>query len=332
MKQKISKVWNHYSFIFVFFAIFLFYLIVSNGLTWGGVTNILRHSSVIGLVALGAGLVIITGDIDLSVGSMLAFTSGFSVCVFNATHSIMMTFLFAVLCGALCGAINGILVGEAKMPSFIVTLATMLIYRSLAQYSCQRLDSGLTGGGNSLFKITKEIAGYNQLYSFGNGKLLTIPNAGWILLLFTVLCVYLAGSTKFGKKLYAIGSNEKSSRLAGINVSVNRIAVFVICGILVGLAAFLWISMNGSADPATTGVSYEMYAIAAVVLGGIAMSGGKGRTLGILFGTMSYTIIDKIIVALKMDSLINDTIKGVILLAVILVQTAGPELRKKFHK
>lgn len=90
--------------------------------------------------------------------------------------------------------------------------------------------------------------------------------------------------------------------------------------------------MNASADPATTGTSYEMYAIAAVVLGGISMSGGKGRVLGILFGAMSYTIIDKIIVALKMDSLINDAIKGVILLAVIMIQLEGPKIKGRLKR
>lgn len=113
---------------------------------------------------------------------------------------------------------------------------------------------------------------------------------------------------------------------------MNRTAVFGISGILAGLGAFLWIAMNGSCDPATTGSSFEMYAIAAVVLGGISMSGGKGRTVGILFGALSYTIIDKIIVALKMHSLINDTIKGVILIVAILVQTAGPQLKKRLSR
>ena len=332
MKRKLSNAWTRYSFIFIFVVIFLFYMAVSNGLTWGGVTNILRHSAVIGLVSLGVALVIITGEIDLSVGSMLAFISGFSVCVFNVSHSIFLTFLFALVCGALCGLLNGVLVGEAKMPSFIVTLATMLIYRSLAQYYCQRMDSAVTGGGNSLFKMSRDIDGYSLLYGFGNNKFLTIPNVGWVLLIFTALAVYAAASTKFGKKLYAIGSNEKSARLAGINVPLNRTAVFVICGMMAGLGAFLWVCMNGSADPATTGKSYEMYAIAAVVLGGIAMSGGKGEMAGVLFGAMSYTIIDKIIVALKMDSLINDTIKGVILIVAILVQTSGPALKQRLKR
>ena len=103
-----------------------------------------------------------------------------------------------------------------------------------------------------------------------------------------------------------MGSNEKAARLAGVSVDNLTVLVYVIAGLLVGVGAFLWIGMNASVDPATTGKSYEMYAIAAVVIGGISMAGGRGKVLGILFGAMSYTVIDKIIVALKMDSLIND--------------------------
>ena len=148
----------------------------------------------------------------------------------------------------------------------------------------------------------------------------------------TVLFVYVSGWTKYGKKIYAIGSNFKAARMGGVNVSLMKISAFTICGILTGLGAFLWIAMNGSSDPATTGNSYEMYAIASVVLGGISMSGGRGKMLGVLFGAMSYTIVDKIIVALKMDSLINNAIKGIILILVILVQVAGPKLRSRFHR
>ena len=148
----------------------------------------------------------------------------------------------------------------------------------------------------------------------------------------TAILVYVAGNTKYGKKIYAIGSNFRAAKMSGINVSLMKISAFTICGILTGLGAFLWIAMNGSADPATTGSSYEMYAIASVVLGGIAMSGGRGKMLGVLFGAMSYTIVDKIIVALKMDSLINNAIKGIILILVILVQVAGPQIREKFRK
>lgn len=107
---------------------------------------------------------------------------------------------------------------------------------------------------------------------------------------------------------------------------------FVITGLLTGIGAFLWLAMNGSVDPATLGKSYEMYAIAAVVIGGISMSGGKGKLLGVVFGAMSYTIIDKISASLGFDALINDTIKGSILLAAVIVQIVVPILRGRFKK
>lgn len=328
---SISKTLQQYSFVAVFIAIFVVYALTSTSLTWSGVMNIFRHSAVVGILALGMGMICLTGEIDLSVGSGLAIVGGMSVVVFNATGSILLTLLCCVLMGAALGLINGFLVGVVEMPAFIVTLATMLIYRSMAQYLCHQLPKELIGGGSSVYKMDASVSGYQGLYDFGNGKLATIPIVGIILVVVTILFVYLTTSTKFGKKVYAIGSNQKAAAMSGINVSRMKMITFVIAGAMVGVGAFLWIAMNASADPATTGSSYEMYAIAAVVLGGISMSGGKGKCLGILFGAMSYTIIDKIIVALKMDSLINDTIKGVILIAVILVQMAGPKLKNRFR-
>ena len=329
---------GRHSYIVVFVLIFIVYMLTTSGLTWGGMMNIFRHSAVVGIIALGMGLICLTGEIDLSVGSMLAFDAGFSVVVFNKTGSIILTLLFALAFGVVCGLINGLLVGYIQMPAFIVTLATMLIYRSFAQYCCQRIDKVLLGGGSSVYKMSRklpdgtELAAYQRMYNFGNGKIATLPIVGIILILLTILFVYISTSTKFGKKIYAVGSNTKGAQMAGINVAKVKVAVFVITGLLVGVSAFLWISMNASADPATTGNSYEMYAIAAVVLGGISMSGGKGRVLGIFFGALSYTVIDKIIVALKMDSLINNAIKGIILIIVIMVQIVGPKVRARFKK
>ena len=278
---------GEYSYILVFIAIFIVYAFTSSGLTWSGVMNVFRHSAVIGIIGIGMGLVCLTGEIDLSVGAMLALDGGFSVIIFNMTDSILLTFLFAIVFGAFCGLVNGVMVGLVEMPAFIVTLATMLMYRSFAQYFCQHMDKVLIGNGSSVYKMASDKSSYQMLYNMGNGK------------------------------------------AASINVAAMKISVFAICGALVGVAAFLWIAMNASCDPATTGTSYEMYAIAAVVLGGISMSGGKGRCLGILFGAMSYTVIDKIIVSLKMDSLINNAIKGMILLIVIMIQVAGPKIRGK---
>ncbi len=331
----LGKIWSQYSFIFVFIAIFIVYAIVSSSLTWNGVMLVFRHSAVVGVLAIGMGLVCLTGEIDLSVGSMLALIGGLSVVVFNLTGNIFATALFSLAAGAFFGLINGFLVGVVEMPAFIVTLATMLIYRSLAQYLCKILPKNYIGNGSSVFRMESKgdfANQYQALYSFGNGKIATVPIVGILLLLITALFVYISTSTKFGKKIYAIGSNSKAAGMAGINVSLNKTLVFVIAGVMVGLASLIWIAMNGSCDPATTGNSNEMYAIAAVVLGGVSMSGGKGKVVGIIFGAMSYTVIDKIIVALKMDSLIQDSIKGVILIIVILIQVAGPRIKEKFAK
>ena len=327
--KKISKYLGEYSYIVVFLIILIVYAITNNGLTVSGFMNVFRHSAVIGIIAFGMGLICLTGDIDLSVGSMLALVSGFTVCIFNITGSIFATLLFAVIFGGVCGLINGVLVGIIKIPAFISTLATMLIYRSFAQYFCQHFDKDLIGGGSSVYRMSNTFDSYQVMYNFGNGKVLTVPMVGIILVLMTALFVYLSTSTKFGKKIYAVGSNAKAAGMTGINVDIVKVLVFVIAGLLVGLASFIWIAMNASSDPATTGHSYEMYAIAAVVLGGISMSGGRGKVLGILFGAMSYTVIDKIIVALKMDSLINDAVKGIILILVIMIQIVGPQLKAR---
>lgn len=330
--RRVAGFLGENSYIIVFVAIFIVYTLTTNGLTWNGVMNIFRHSAVIGIIGVGMGLICLTGEIDLSVGSMLAFDAGFSVIIFNITDSILLTFLFAIAFGAFCGFLNGLMVGWLKMPAFIATLATMLIYRSFAQYFCQHVDKTLIGGGSSVYKMSNSQSSYQTLYNFGNGKISTVPIVGLILIAITLIFVYITTSTKYGKKVYAIGSNLKGAHMAGINTALVKISVFVIAGALVGISAFLWIAMNASADPATTGNSYEMYAIAAAVLGGISMSGGRGKCLGILFGAMSYTIIDKIIVSLKMDSLINNAIKGIILLLVIMVQIIGPQIKQKFKK
>ena len=328
-KNPVAKALSQYSFILVFIAIFAVYALTSSGLTWNGVMNIFRHSAVIGIIGVGMGMVCLTGEIDLSVGSMLALISGFAVVIYNITGSIIVTLLFCLVFGAVLGLLNGVLVGYIRMPAFIVTLATMLIFRSFAQYFCQKIPKDLCGGGSSVYRMINSKASYQSFYGFGNGKLATVPIVGIVLIVVVIVFTYVTTSTKFGKKVYAIGSNEKGASMNGINVNLMKMVVFIITGCLVGVSAFLWIAMNASSDPATTGKSNEMYAIASAVLGGISMSGGKGKVLGILFGAMSYTVIDKIIVALKMDSLINDAIKGIILLLVILIQLAGPKLREK---
>jgi len=314
MAKVLKNFWNKANFVIIFICIFIAFLIINgSATTWTGITNIFLHSAILGTISLGMGLIIITGDIDLSVGSMFVFIGGFSILFYNRTGSVIATILCSLILGALCGFINGILIGRFKMPSFIVTLATMLIYRSISQYYMNAMNE-------TRYRVDATKASYEGLFNFGNGSILTISNLAWVFLIIALITIYVMRCTKFGVQTYAIGSNEKGARLAGINVRWRRVIIFVIAGMLVGLAAFLKIAKDTSFDPATSGANFELYAIAAVVIGGISMAGGSGSITGIIFGTMSFTLIDKIITALGMNALLNDTVKGTILLLAVALQ------------
>lgn len=313
-KNIAKRIWDDFNFVIIFIIIFGVFLYINGSATsWTSITNIFLHSAIMGTIALGMGMVILTGDIDLSVGSVFVFVGGLTIIFYNWSGSIFLTIIVAVLIGIGCGLVNGILVGRFKMPAFIVTLSTMLIFRSISQYMMNEM-------GETRYRVEATMDSYRTLFMFGNGNILTIPNIALVFLLLTLIIVYVTTSTKFGKNIYAVGSNEKAARLAGISVVWTRVMMFVIGGALVGFAAFLKIAKDTSFDPATSGQSFELYAIAAVVIGGIDMSGGKGRMIGVIFGTMSFTLIDKIITSLGMNALLNDTVKGVILLIAVGLQ------------
>lgn len=312
--ETLSSIWQNYNYIIIFVGIFIAYLCVNGKDTsWTSVTNILMHSAISGTIALGMGLVVLTGDIDLSVGSSFVLIGGITIIFYNMTGSIIGTLLCAMVIGIFCGFINGLMVGKIRMPSFIVTLATMLLFRSISQFQMNEM-------GETRYRIDAAKTSYETLFNLGNGNILTISVIGIIFLLLAAIMIYVASSTKFGKNVYAVGSNERAAKLAGVNINWTRIMVFIICGLLVGLAAFLKIAKDTSFDPATSGKNFELYAISAVVIGGISMAGGKGKLLGIIFGTMSFTMIDKIITALGMNTLLNDAVKGIILLIAVGLQ------------
>lgn len=314
MAEKAKKIWSGYNFIVVFIIIFAAYLIINGKATsWTTITNILLHSAILGTIALGQGLIVLTGDIDLSVGSSFVLAGGIAIVFFNHVNSIFLLLICALVLGAAFGFLNGLMIGKFRMPSFIVTLATMLIYRSISQYMMNEM-------GQTRYSVDASVSRYRPLFNFGNGNLLTISLLAVVWLVLAVFMIYMTNSTKYGKRIYALGSNAKGALLAGVNVVWTKISVYVICGLTVGLATFLKIAKDTSFDPATSGKNYELYSIAAVVIGGISMSGGKGKILGIIFGTMSFTLIDKIITALGMNALLNDTVKGVILLAAVGLQ------------
>ncbi|MGN1163416.1 MAG: ABC transporter permease [Candidatus Ornithospirochaeta sp.] len=343
LKNTVGRVWSQYSFIVVMFIIMVVYAITiaanGNAFKWGHIAAILgsQNTCIVGTMALGMALVIITGQIDLSIGSSLVLTTSATIVAFNMTNSILVMILTAIVVGSLCGLVNGLLVGLAKMPPFIVTLGTMLIYRSLTLSVVRTMDSSITGSNSSQFAMLRTNSKYNFLrMQFGTGKLelggFSVPYITFVFLLMVILFIVVSKKTKFGKSVYAVGSNEKSAHLAGINTTFVKVAVFVITGFLVGVASFLQACKIGNITPASSGQSYEMYAIAAVVLGGINMSGGKGKMLGVLFGALSYTTINFIIVSIPSLSVdIQDTFQGLVLIIVILIQTAGPVIKESIQ-
>jgi ribose transport system permease protein len=168
---------------------------------------------------------------------------------------------------------------------------------------------------------------------FGTGSLriagFAIPYVTILFLLCVALFVLIAHNTKYGKAVYAVGSNHRAARLAGVNVKRIQASVFMVTGLLVGVASIIQACKVGNITPASSGRSYEMYAIAAVVLGGIVMTGGRGNMAGVLFGALSYSAIDFIIVSIPaLSADIQDTFQGLVLILVILVQTAGPVVKE----
>lgn len=342
LAKTLAGWWTKYSYVFVFVIILIVYAITINAngnrFNPGHISGILssQNTVIVGTMAIGMALVIITGQIDLSLGSSLVLCTGVTIMTYNATGgNVLLMILAALGSGLLCGLINGTLVAYAKMPAFIATMGTMLIYRSLTLSVVREIDPALTGSSSSQFSMISDMASYDFLrMRFGTGSLriagIQIPYISFLFIAITLLFIFLMSNTKYGKSIYAVGSNEKTARLTGINVEKVKLSVFAVTGLLVGVASFIQACKIGNVTPASSGTSYEMYAIAAVVLGGVNMAGGRGKILGVFFGALSYTTINFIIVSIPaLSPDIQNTFQGLVLIIVILVQTAGPVIRER---
>ena len=345
LQKTLAQCWSKYSYVFVFIIILIVYAITINAngnhFNPGHISGILssQNTVIVGTMAIGMALVIITGQIDLSLGSSLVLCTGVTIMSYNATGGNVLVMLLAALgSGLICGLINGVLVGYAKMPAFIVTLGTMLIYRSLTLSVVREIDPALTGSSSSQFSMISSMPSYDFLrMKFGTGSLrlgsIQIPYISFLFVAITLFFIFLMSNTKYGKSIYAVGSNEKTARLTGINVERVKVSVFAVTGLLVGVASFIQACKIGNVTPASSGQSYEMYAIAAVVLAGINMAGGRGKVFGVLFGALSYTTINFIIVSIPSLSVdIQDTFQGLVLIIVILIQTIGPVIKESIQR
>lgn len=274
-------------------------------MTTDNVLNILRQVSISALIAFGMTFVILTGGIDLSVGSTLALTGAVAATMLASGIDPVLTIFTALLLGAILGAVNGVIIAKGKVAPFIATLATMTIYRGLTLvYTDGRPVSDL---GN---EITFQMLGKG--YFFG------IPVPVCTMILAFIVLYVIMHKTTFGRRVYAVGGNEAASKLSGINVDRVKIAVYSLTGMLAALSALILTSRLNSAQP-TAGTSYELDAIAAVVLGGTSLTGGKGWIFGTLVGALIIGVLNNGLNLIGVSSFFQQVVKGIVILIAVLI-------------
>jgi ribose transport system permease protein len=302
------KFTNDYSVILITAAVVVFATILSGEtfMTLRNWLNILRSNSVIGVLALGMTFVIIAGEIDLSVGSGLVAVGAIVLGVLNASGSVALAVAAGIAVGAGFGFGTGFIVTKGRVPSFIVTLGLMYIYRSVAMYF-------MSGGG-----FTGEVKEYQLISNYNINDLVPLPIIYFAIIAFAYY--YLSKHTKLGRHIYAVGSNKKATRLSGINVDKVKILTFVIMGLSIAFSAIIESSRMNSINASSSGTAYEMNAIAMAVVGGASMAGGKGTIIGTIFGILIIGILNNILTLLGVDPFLVNAVKGVIVILAVLFQ------------
>ncbi|MGY3572794.1 ribose ABC transporter permease [Vibrio paucivorans] len=308
-KKLFSKEWliEQKSLIALLFLIVVVSFLNPNFFTVDNILNILRQTSVNAIIAVGMTLVILTAGIDLSVGSVLALCGAFAATIIGMEVPVMIAVPTSLVAGAALGAISGIIIAKGKVQAFIATLVTMTLLRGVTMvYTDGRpISTGFTDTADAFAW-------------FGTGYALGIPVPVWMMVIVFAAAWYLLNHTRFGRYVYALGGNESAARLSGINVDRVKMGVYAICGMLAALAGIIITSRLSSAQP-TAGMGYELDAIAAVVLGGTSLMGGKGRIMGTLIGALIIGFLNNALNLLDVSSYYQMIAKAVVILLAVLV-------------
>ncbi len=280
-------------------------IINPNFLTTNNLLNLLLQVTANGFIAFGMTFVILTSGIDLSVGAILALSSAISAGFIAQGMPFPLAVICALLIGAILGAINGILVAYGKLAPFIVTLATQMVYRGATLV--------FTNGN----PITKHLDGYFLAY-LGQGYLLGIPFPVILMIVVFVILYILLHKTAFGKSVYALGGNEKAAYISGIKLNKVKIAIYTLSGAMSAISGLIITSRLSSATP-QAGSGYEMYAIAAVVLGGTSLMGGKGRMFGTMVGVLIIGVLNNGLNIIGVSAFWQQVIQGIVILIAVLI-------------
>lgn len=270
----------------------------------GNLKNLLRQVSINALISFGMTFVILTGGIDLSVGSILALSSALMGSFIVGGMNPIVAIIVACVIGTGLGAVNGVIVTMGRVAPFIATLATMTVFRGLTL---------VYTNGNPISGLTEE----QSFLDFGQGYFLGIPVPAVVMLIMFAILHFILTKTPLGRKIYAVGGNEKVSFIAGIKIERIKIFCYSVTGMLCGLAGAILTSRLNSAQP-TAGTGYELDAIAAVVLGGTSLSGGKGRIVGTLIGALIIGTLNNGLNILNVSSFYQQVVKGIVILLAVL--------------
>lgn len=281
-------------------------IINSNFLTANNLLNLLLQVTSNALIAFGMTFVILTGGIDLSVGSILALSSALTAGLLGSGLPVTLAILISLILGCILGMINGLLISYGKLAPFIVTLATMTIFRGATL---------VYTNGNP---ITKGLSDTFLFQFLGQGYIVGIPFPVIIMFIVFIVLYVLLHKTAFGKSVYAIGGNEKAAYISGVKLNKVKIIIYSISGIMASISGLIITSRLSSAQP-TAGASYEMDAIAAVVLGGTSLSGGKGRILGTLIGALIIGVLNNGLNIIGVSAFWQQVVKGVVILIAVLI-------------
>ncbi|MBE5773150.1 MAG: ABC transporter permease [Clostridiales bacterium] len=280
--------------------------------------NILRNNATVGIVSLGMTFVIISGGIDLAVGSTLVAIGAVIMIFINGYPTGLLTaagitglpaYIIGIgaglLMGVAVGAINGFLIAKSKLPAFIATLGMMKICRSVTQHCMQTVGTSVPSG-------------FLAIANTKIGGQIILPILYWLIA--AVILHIVSKKTAFGRHVFAVGSNERTTRLSGINVEKVKMKIYILMGVLVSIASVIQIARIGSMDYANAGSGYEMDAIAAVVVGGTSMSGGKGSIVGTVFGMLIIAVMNNLLNLMGVPPFLREAFKGFIVIAAVLLQ------------
>ncbi|MBE7721587.1 ABC transporter permease [Lacrimispora indolis] len=313
-KKRLINQINIYRSVLILLVICIFAAFLSKSfLSVSNLFNVFKQVTVAGIIGCGMTFVILTGGIDLSVGSILGFAGVVASGVLASTGNTLLAVFTAVAIGITCGIVNGFFISQCGIPPFIATLGMMTLLRG-----CVLI---YTKGSPIPVKIDS--------YKFiGKGTVLGVPVPVIILIALFLLAHYILTQTSFGRSIYAFGGNREAARLSGISVKKTEWMAYIINGLLSGIAAVVLTARLGSAQ-STSGQGIEMDAIAAVILGGTSLSGGTGFVLPTVVGAMIMGIIDNILTLMNVNPHATNIVKGAVVLIAVLVDKKVKDLSAK---